>query len=271
MEKPFCRDLEEADQIVDAFDSRHLKLAIAHQSRYSPIVKKVKELIAAGTIGDVLELRARGKEDRRGGGEDLWVLGTHMLDLMRVINGDVISCSASVWANGRPIRKSDVVEGAEGIGPLAGDWVSAMYRFENGVTGYFGSRRNEAGRPTRFGLEIYGSKGVFQIASGYTGDVEVLIDSSWSPGRTNSRWQKVSTQGIGKPETLQAHGNHTGNVRIVESLIEAIEKDTQPDGNVHDARAATEMIAAIFDAARRGETVRLPLKNRKNPLTMLDE
>ena len=37
----------------------------------------------SGRLGDVLEVRARGKEDSRGGGEDLMVLGTHLFDLMR--------------------------------------------------------------------------------------------------------------------------------------------------------------------------------------------
>ncbi len=269
IEKPFCRDLVEADEVVQAFDSKHLKLVIAHQSRFSPIVVKVKELIAQGVIGDVIELRAHGKEDRRGGGEDLWVLGTHVLDLSRVIVGDPIECSATVLNENHLVGPNDVYDGAEGIGPLAGDNVAAMYRFENGVTGYFGSVRDRGGRPTRFGLEIFGSKGVFQIASGYTGDVQVLVDSSWAPGRTNSKWQRVSTNGIDKPETLKASGNHTGNVKIVEALIHSIENDTQPDGNIQDARAATEMIAAIFESHRLRRTVSFPLENRKNPLSLL--
>ncbi|HAA49897.1 MAG TPA: 3-chlorobenzoate-3,4-dioxygenase, partial [Planctomycetaceae bacterium] len=85
MEKPFVRDLVEADEVVKACEMRHVKLAIAHGNRYSPQVAIARKLIGDGQIGQVLELRARGKEDaRRGGGEDLWVLGTHMLDLMRV-------------------------------------------------------------------------------------------------------------------------------------------------------------------------------------------
>src|SRR5262245_27820476 len=78
MEKPMCRTLEEADQMVAACERHHVKLAIAHQSRYSPRILKAKELIDDGQIGDVLELRGRGKEDARVGGEDLMVLGTHI-------------------------------------------------------------------------------------------------------------------------------------------------------------------------------------------------
>jgi predicted dehydrogenase len=82
LEKPFARTLAEADEMVTACEMHHVKLAIAHQTRYSPRLRVVRDLIGAGRLGDVLELRARGKEDSRGGGEDLMVLGTHLMDLI---------------------------------------------------------------------------------------------------------------------------------------------------------------------------------------------
>ncbi|HUV67378.1 MAG TPA: Gfo/Idh/MocA family oxidoreductase, partial [Sedimentisphaerales bacterium] len=83
LEKPMCPTLAQADEMIAAFEKRGLKLAIAHQTRYSPTLEYVQKLIADGRFGDILELRGRGKEDRRGGGEDLMVLGTHIMDLMR--------------------------------------------------------------------------------------------------------------------------------------------------------------------------------------------
>src|SRR5215470_1934397 len=82
LEKPMCRTLAEADEMVTACERHHVKLAIAHQTRYSPRLKRVRELIGSGLIGDVLEMRGRGKEDSRAGGQDLMVLGTHIFDLM---------------------------------------------------------------------------------------------------------------------------------------------------------------------------------------------
>ncbi|MFQ5733836.1 MAG: Gfo/Idh/MocA family protein, partial [Planctomycetaceae bacterium] len=168
MEKPFVRTLAEADDVVKAAEMRHLKLAIAHTNRYSPTREVVRRLMTKGEIGDVLEYRARGKEDgRRGGGEDLWVLGTHMLDLMRSFAGDVRSCFARVTEKGKPVTKAHVKEGNEGIGPLAGDGLNATYVFRNNRTGYFASHRGMGGRPSRFGIQIFGSKGVLEMTSGY--------------------------------------------------------------------------------------------------------
>src|SRR5437868_13621278 len=81
LEKPIAQNLQQADEMVAAAEKHHVKVALAHQTRYSPRVKVIKELIGEGRIGEILELRGHGKEDKRGGGEDLMVLGTHSLDL----------------------------------------------------------------------------------------------------------------------------------------------------------------------------------------------
>ena len=103
MEKPFCRTLVEADQIVRTCEMTHAKLAIAHQTRYCPIIPVVKRMIEEGKLGTILEMRARGKEDQRGGAEDLWVLGSHLMNLMQVFAGDPMSCFATVMNKGKPI------------------------------------------------------------------------------------------------------------------------------------------------------------------------
>jgi predicted dehydrogenase len=47
LEKPMARTLAEADEMVRACETHHVKLAIAHQTRYSPRLARVRELIAA--------------------------------------------------------------------------------------------------------------------------------------------------------------------------------------------------------------------------------
>jgi predicted dehydrogenase len=270
LEKPFCRTLEEADRIIAAFEQKHLKLAIAHQGRYSPFLPVVKQILAEGKLGTVLEVRARGKEDRRGGAEDLWVLGTHMFDLIRALFGDPESCFARLTQGGRPVKPADVVEGNEGIGPLAGDGVNAVYHYEAPLCVHFASHRNMGGGASRFGLQIFGSLGIVEILSGYFPQVRFLPDPGWSPGRTGAEWIPVSTNGIGKPESMKDVGNHGGNVAAVHDLIRAIESDQQPLGSMYEARGATEMILAVFESHRLGRPVALPLENRKHPLTMLE-
>lgn len=272
LEKPMCRTLIEADAIVAACEKHNTKLAIAFQTRYSPKLEVVAKLIEAGRIGDVLELRGRGKDDRRGGGEDLWVLGTHVFNLINHFAGDPVWCTAQIKQDGEPVTKKHVRDGAEGIGPLAGDRVDATYRMSSGATAFFNSAKNAAGNPSRFGLTIYGSKGVLEIRTGHLPDVQLLEDPSWSPGRSGKQWQPVSTAGVGKPEPLKDGGLHAGNVLAVKDLIDAIENDRQPLANMYEARTSTEMIVAAFESHRKGGCpVKFPLENRENPLGMLGD
>lgn len=269
MEKPFCRTLAEADQVVDACERTHTKLALAHPTRYSPKLQTVKRLIAEGAIGKVLEYRGRGKEDKRGGGEDLWVLGTHVMDMIRALAGHPAWCFARVTQNGHPVAQADVIEGNEGIGPLAGDSVTAMYGLADGATAYFQSVKNRAGKGSRYGLQIYGSAGIFEILEGMMPSVKYLGDPSWSPGRSKAVWQHVSTAGIGKPETLTDGLWQNRHRPAALDLLEAIEQNRQPTSSVYEARGATEMIVAVFESHRQGSPVELPLENRQNPLAML--
>lgn len=270
LEKPFCRNLNECDEVVTAFEMRHLKLGIAHVTQYSPVLLTVLDLIRQGAIGEVLELRGRGKEDRRGGGEDLWVLGSHVLAMMRSCGGgQPVSCTAAVRQRGAPVTKHDVVEGAEGIGPLAGDQVQAHFRFASGIDGFFASRRNMAGQPTRFGLQIFGSQGVIEMQSGYLEPAFILRDSSWSPGRTQQNWQTITSAGIDREEPRSDGTYQGGHVAAIEDLIESVEQQRPTRCSYHDCRDIIEMIAAVFESHRRGGPVELPLKTRANPLTLL--
>lgn len=269
LEKPFVPTLVQADEVVRACEMRHIKLAIAHQGHYSPVMRQVQNLIAEGMIGTLLELRGRGKEDARGGGEDLWVLGSHVLDLMRLFAGDAFDCYATVSVKGRPATKTDVVAGNEGLGPLTGDAIHARYNFANGVVGYFSSVRGMGGSPSRFGLQILGSKGIIEVVTNYLEPASMLVDAAWSPGRSNKQWTPVTSAGVGKPEPISARGNAAGNVIAVKDLIDAVEHNRQPACSMYDGRAVTEMILAVFESHRLGRPVALPLAMRENPLTLL--
>jgi len=272
LEKPMCQNLEQADEMVAALEKRNLKLAIAHQTRYSPALAHAKKAMAEGLLGDILELHGRGKEDSRSGGEDLMVLGTHIMDLMRFFAGDPQWCFAQARANGRPVTKGDVRDGAEGIGPLAGHEVDAMYRFYRfgGQTmGFFSTHRAKHGVSDRYGLEIRGSKGILTTTMGAFPQVWFAEDPSWQPGRSKAPWKKITSAGIDKPETLSDTGQSLGNRLIALDLIRAIETDTQPKGSAYDGRAALEMILAVYESHRLNAPAELPLKNRRHPLTLL--
>ncbi|HIA47327.1 MAG TPA: Gfo/Idh/MocA family oxidoreductase, partial [Candidatus Hydrogenedentes bacterium] len=180
IEKPFTSDLAEADEIVAALEAKNLKWASALNFRASPMIRKTKKLIfEEGIIGQILEIRGRGKEDARAGGEDLIVLGTHILDMMGYFLGIPEWCDASVTVDGRPVEKSDVHEASEPLGPIVGTEVNAHYQFDKGIPGYFSSVKNPDGNQNRWGMEIYGTKGVVSIRMGPVPDVWLHNNPSW--------------------------------------------------------------------------------------------
>lgn len=270
MEKPFCRTLAECDNAMQALEKRKLKLGIAHISQHSPVLEVVKSLIENGEIGEVLEFRARGKEDQRGGGEDLWVLGSHVLGLMRSLaGGNATLCTAIVTQRGHRVTKSDVVTGAEGIGPLAGDNVQARYSFPSGAHGHFASRRGMAGSPSRFAIQVFGSKGIIEMESGYLAKAYLLRDSSWSPGRSGKSWEPITSAGVGKPEPRTDGTYEGGHIAAILDLFDSIKDNRPTKCSAEDCRSIIEMISAVFESHRVGGPIDLPMTTRVNPLTLM--
>ena len=271
MEKPMCLTPAQADEMIAVAKRRRVKLAIAHLTRYSPLVDVIRALISDGAIGEVLEFRGRGKEDsRRGGGEDLWVLGSHILNLIHVFGGDPKWCFATMKQDGKPVSRAHVKPGNEALGSLAGDTVHATYGLAGGRVATFDSVRGAgAGRPWRFALQIMGSKGIIEILTGYLPQVSILQDASWCPARSGKRWQPVTSAGIGQPEPFAGDPRLQGNIAAARDLIQAIRDDRDPECDAHEGRTTIEMINAVFDSHRTGSPVSFPLVVRQNALDLL--
>jgi predicted dehydrogenase len=269
IEKPLARTLQEADEMVGACERTGMKMAVCHQTRYSPRLKVVKDLIAGGRIGDVVEVRCRGKEDSRGGGEDLMVLGSHSLDLMRFLMGDPQWCFSRVMQDGKPITRVHVRNGNEGIGPLAGDSITAMYGFSGSVTGHFATHRARQAPGARYSTHLFGTKGVISLGFGTLPPVYLLEDPSWTLFQGGGRWVPVTSAGVGEPEPWKDGSARYGNTLIARDLIRCVEENRQPVSSIHDGRAALEMILAVYESHRIGALAPLPLRDRSHPLERL--
>jgi len=268
LEKPMCRTLAEADSIVRQCEMTHTHVVLAHQTHYSPRLAMVKRLVDEGKIGTLLEVRGRGKEDHRGGGEDLWVLGSHIMDIMRYIAGEAQWCYANVTNQGKRVVAGDIAPGNEGIGLLTGDRVQAIYGMSSGATAYFATQRKMGGNPSRFAVQFFGSAGVIEIETGYMPNAKILMDASWSPGRSKKEWQNISSAGIGMEEPLKDTSQMMGNEVAVRDLLSAIQENRSPKMNAVQARAAIEMIAGCFESERLGAPVPFPMVQRENPLSL---
>jgi predicted dehydrogenase len=271
VEKPFCRTPAEADEIIAACERQKVKLAVAHRNRYHPTLQTIDKLLADGQIGRLLEIRGRGKGDRRGGSEDLWVLGSHVLNLMHYFAGNPKSCSAVLRQDGRSVTKADVRDGNEALGPLAGNEVHARYEMQNGVVAYFDSIANDETRNAGFGLQLIGSEGIIAISCDRHPLAHLVPGNPFQPTDQPRSWVPISSAGPGKPEPRQdleeTVTHHLGPCR---DLIAAIRSDRQPLCSVYEGAMTVEMICAVFASHRLGsKAVSFPLEERINSLSVL--
>jgi len=260
LEKPMAQSLEEADAMVAVAEKHKIKSVLAHQPRVAPSILHLKKLLDDGLIGDLLEVRTRGKEDGRAGGEDLMVLGWHCLYLMRYFAGEPLWCSARVMQGGKEVTVEDRRAPTMPIGPVAGDAIHASYAFPKGVQGHFASQKNHGpGRGSDFQVVLYGAKGVVQIHIAGA-HVYHLADPIWSPGRSGAAWQPIAAPG----------GGRSGNEALVADLLRAIETDGQSVASLQEGRGVLEMIMGVYASHLQGGRAAFPLKDRRHPLGSLN-
>jgi len=271
IEKPFCRTPAEADEIIAACERRNTKLAVAHRNRYHPVVQTVDRLLKEDAIGRLLEVRGRGKEDARGGSLDLWVLGSHILNLANHFCGKPVACTAVVLQEGRPVVRSDVKDGAEGTGPLAGNEVHARFEMERGVPVFFDSVQSAGSGSAGFGLQLIGNKGIIDFRTDKEPAAHLLAGSPFAPSGEPRKWVPVTSGGVGEPEPItDLEVQMRGHMIPARDLIAAIRENRQPICSAIEARVAIEMISAVFESHRLGgQRVTFPLKTRENPFTLL--
>lgn len=268
MEKPFCRSLGEADEIIAACEKHGVKLALAHRNRYQPTLPVIAQMLQEGILGRLLEIRGRGKEDARGGCVDLWVLGSHVLNLAVVFSGAPTACTGTLLKDGKPATPAEVVAGAEDLGPVAGNAVHARFDTASGVPIFFDSIANAGDKAAGFGLQLIGTKGLIDFRIDSTPIAHLVPGNPFLPGNDSRPWIPITTAGPGKPEPIATLKTDVANHQLPgRDLIAAIRENRPPLCSAADARLTLEMITAVFDShVKGGASVAFPISTKENPL-----
>ncbi len=162
-EKPFASDAAKAQTIVDAFELHDILLAEAFMYRFHPQHAKVKEIIAAGGIGELRiinssftfpvsdEANIRLSKALAGGG--LMDVGCYCINLMRFMTGE----------------EPDALTAAGIIGESTGvdEILAATLKFPSGVIGHFDCGLR-AHRQQSYRLK--GSSGTIAVPTSFTPD-----------------------------------------------------------------------------------------------------
>ena len=263
-EKPFTRTLAEADELLALAARLQRRIAVAHQGRISPATLELKRMIDEGELGELLEIRVHGKQDKRAGGEDMVVLGTHQFDLVRFFAGDAHWSSARVLQQGREITRADVHAATEDIGPIAGDEITALFALSRGVNVHYTSRAGYGAIAGPWGMELIGTKGRTRLLNDVHTTVFVERDGAMTARGGVGEWVPIAANPRGP--VAGAAGQLSGNSRGVDDWLAAIEEGREPACSGLAAMKSLEMIHAVFAAGISRARVQLPLLDRGHPL-----
>ena len=282
-EKSLVADLEEGDEIIRLLNRSGVKLCMAHPCRYATPYLTMKAMIEAGEIGDVVSFTARGKCDHRGGGEDMIVLGTHILDYLLFLFGRPELVFSDITMNGHSAAREELLPTVEPVGPVIGDHIFAAFRFSGGVNGVFESRRglyDVATGHTQMGLCVMGSKGSLSIRFDDFHERALFISRTPGPPESGVPFEFVPTverrtipgalpidySVCEQKDCPRVHFFPEANRFAVYDLMSAIENDRQPASGADNAVATQEMIQGIYLSHLTRSTVPFPLAQRRHPL-----
>lgn len=232
-EKPFCLTGNEAGTALDAIAAKGLKVAIGHNRRFSPNAIKLKQMIDAGDLGDMIQIegnfsanmagysdewRASRAESPAGG---MTSLGIHAVDMFVNLFGRV----SSVIAVSRRVAIPYDIDDATGI----------LMDFENGQVGYLGT----------------------VAATGHLWQVRTFGTKGWGSIYGHHQFDAVKADGTSESETWEGY-DYPGMATIKEQM-ESFARDCEggdpfpatPDQILH----GTQILEAIVKSAETGERV----------------
>ncbi len=283
-EKPLAATLEEADEIVRLAQVHGIQIAMAHPARHMPAFRTMRRMIDAGEIGMPLTIHGRGKSDHRGGGEDLIVLGTHMLDIMLCLRGPTRYVWADMTQHGRPIQANDRLPTTEPVGPCAADGVWAMFGFADGVRGVFESHRGVFGPGASrgyMGVTVTGSQGALSVRFEDARDARPSLrlfpgpcaPEAGMPSQEAPLTEDREIPGAMPLEESLCRQPDVPNMMFLASnrwaawdLMQAIDQHRPPIASAQDARCVQEMIQGIYASHLEGRRLTFPLHDRRHPL-----
>jgi UDP-N-acetylglucosamine 3-dehydrogenase len=227
-EKPMANTYGDSARMARICEERGVQLTIAHQRRFGDAFVKAKELLKAGTIGELTEVAATCP--------DLFGWGTHYFDMMLFYsdNTPVDWVIGQIDARGGQVRGGHFAEG-QGI---------SYFKFRNGVhgllvTGY------EAGLGGEYGNRLIGTEGIMEVFP--REEIPLRIR-----GKGQSEWEVLYVQENSK--------------RAVLDLIDALKTGREPELSAQRALQATEVMFATYESSRRRGRVDLPLDIEDSPL-----
>ena len=225
-EKPMALDSRECQSMVDAARRNGVQLGISYYRHFFPVILRLKQILAAGEIGDVMQIRIDAAEtplfskdhprywifekDKAGGG-CLMDFGCHRIEVMLHLLGAIVTVKA---ATGK-VYDRHAVE----------DVATLLVEFENGAHGLLSVMRG--GTEDRDTVTLLGTRGTVRV-------------NTLSQGAIT-----VTTAGSRQTETLPPHPNP--HLPLIEAFTRCLLEGAAPEV---DGRIGLRVQQIVDDAYR---------------------
>lgn len=266
VEKPMAEQLEQADILLARASELGLEIAVHHQWRTSPAMTAIRDAFEAGMIGELRFMYASGKGYY--GGYGLPNIGTHLLNQLFSLAGRVRAVSGHVLTDGKPIGPEDVLLAPQGMGIMAGENVTALLEFENGVCATLLQHRFEKIDLSAHVVEAYGSMGrlLWRPHGAF-----YMPGPNIPPGPNLTDWAADNGQWESLPLAAPPHWQEgmdclMDEFAFVGQYVQALDAGTHHPCDGESGRHVLEVIYGIYASAVKGRRTVLDQMKRKNPL-----
>ena len=249
-EKPMGISLAAADELVKACDANQVQLFVVKQNRLNPAIQLLRKAINKGRFGKIFSLNAtvrwsrpqnyydqakwRGTWEFDGGA--FMNQASHYMDLIQWLGGPVDSVMAMTATLDHNIETEDMGTG--------------IIRFRNGMLGTVEVTMNIYPRNLEGSITVMGKNGTVKI-----GGIAVNKVEHWE-FKDYDDDDKLIQQCDTNPTSVYGFG-HQGYLKNVIDVLHGI---GEPETDGREGRKSLEIILAMYESAKNGKRVPLPLK-----------
>ena len=251
-EKPMAISLEGADRLIDACDAAGVRLFVVKQNRLNPPIQLLKRAIDKGRFGRLYLANVtvrwtrpqeyydqapwRGTWEFDGGA--IMNQASHYVDLLQWLVGPVESVVAQTATLARRIETEDT--GA------------AVMKFRSGALGVLEVTMLTYPRNMEGSITLLGERGTVKVGGTAVNRVE-----HWQFAEYDDDDKLVDSTAT-NPSSVYGFG-HEGYYRNVLAVLRG---QAVPDTDGRQGRKSLELILGIYEAAKTGQEVPLPLRPR---------
>lgn len=249
VEKPIALSLEEADDMIATAKECGVKLCVCHQLRFVPSVQAMHQACVNGDFGKLLHGSVQVRRNRNKAYFDAgkW-RGTWAQDGGTLMNQCIHYTDLLTWCMGKPVEVFAFTDNLTHPYTEAEDMGLALVKFENGSYGLIEGTINTYPKNLRDSMSVFGTEGTVAVSGKFLDEVE--------------RWEFENIPSD-IHETVSYYGiidNGTGHAPFYKNVVETLQGKAELLTSPEEARAAIELILAIYESSATGKPVKLPLE-----------